>query len=66
MIAHRIGDGGWLALRPRQIAADEALQFREFADHAGDEIGLAQFGRAAGVVGVAIGDDRLDRQPFGQ
>ena len=32
------------------IAAHNALQFRELADHAGDEIGLAQQPGARGIV----------------
>jgi hypothetical protein len=33
------------------VAADHALQFGEFADHFGDEVGLAQARREFGLVG---------------
>jgi hypothetical protein len=46
LVADRGGDGGVLALRGGVIAAHQSLQFGEFADHAGDEISLAQQRRA--------------------
>jgi hypothetical protein len=42
MIADRVGHGIALALRAGVVAAHNALQFGEFADHPSDEIGLAQ------------------------
>ena len=50
MIAHCVGDGFRLALTIGDIAADHALQFGEFADHSGDEIGLGQARRTFGEV----------------
>ena len=42
MIADRIGHSIAMPLRAGVISAHDALQFRKFADHPGDEIGLAQ------------------------
>jgi len=42
VIADRLGDGFRQTLGAGVIAAHKALQFGEFADHSGDEIGLAQ------------------------
>ena len=57
MIAHSIGDGIGLALRAGVIAAHNALQFGEFADHAGDEIGLCQPRSAFGIIGIRAFDE---------
>ena len=57
------GDVGLGAGLFRVIAAHQALQFGEFADHAGDEVGLGQFGRTAGVLRVGVDCSRdLERQ----
>ena len=53
MIADGVGDLGVFALGAGEVAADEALEFRELADHAGDEIGLAEARGAFGEVGEA-------------
>jgi hypothetical protein len=42
MVADRGGDGGVLALGCGVVAAHQALQFGELADHAGDEIRLGE------------------------
>jgi hypothetical protein len=51
MVADGVGDPGVFALGAGEVAADQALEFRELADHAGDEIGLAQAGGAGREVG---------------
>ena len=52
VILDRVGDSGVLALVQRVIAAHRALQFREFIDHFGDEIGLGQARRLLGEVRI--------------
>ena len=44
------GDALVLALRQRVVAAHQALQFGEFADHLGEQIGLGEHRRALGLV----------------
>ena len=63
MVAHCVSDGIGLALRAGVIAAHQALQFGEFADHTGDKIGLAQAGCAFGIIGASALDDALLNQP---
>ncbi len=46
MIGDRIGDPLVLAVLQRVIAAHNSLQFGEFADHAGRQIGLSEMRRA--------------------
>ena len=53
MVADRGGDAGVFALRGGVIAAHQALELGELADHAGDEVGLAE---TRGAVG--------ERRPF--
>ena len=54
---------GGLALRGRVVAADEALQFGELADHFGDEVGLGEAGGALGERRVGPDDPgQLPRQ----
>src|SRR3546814_11944204 len=48
------------------IATHQTLQFGEFADHFGDEVGLRQFRRLPRERGVAVGDDAFACQPFGE
>ena len=63
MVAYCVGDGICLALRAGVIAAHQALQLREFADHTGDKIGLAQTRRALGIIGASALDDAFLNQP---
>ena len=51
MVADRVGDFARLALRGGVIAAHQALQLGEFADHAGDEVRLGEARGALGHVG---------------
>ena len=55
----RGGDGGVLALRQRVVLAHQALQLGEFADHFGQQIGLAQLRRALGLLDIGA-DQRRD------
>src|SRR6266576_3576354 len=48
MVIDGIGDLVRLALRTRVKAADDALEFREFANHFGREIALRQLGGTVG------------------
>ena len=57
MVADGVGDGVGLALGAGEVAADDALQFGEFADHAGDEVGLGEARGAFGFVGEDFGGD---------
>ena len=43
-----VGDRHRLAIVQRIVATHDALQFRELADHAGDQIGLGETGGATG------------------
>ena len=52
VVGDGVGDGGRLALRQRVVAAHEALQFGELADHAGDEVGLGQHRGALGLLDI--------------
>ena len=52
MIADGVGDFRVDALIKRIVAAHEALQFGEFADHAGDQIGLGEARRAFGLLDI--------------
>ena len=63
MIAHSVGDRIRFTLRAGVIAAHDALQFGEFTDHAGDEIGLCQPCSAFGLIGACAFDDTLLDQP---
>ena len=74
VLLDRGGDLGVHVLGFGVVAAHQALQLGELADHAGDEVGLAQFGGAAGEVGLGVdgaGDlagqllDALDAVPLG-
>ena len=42
MVANRVGDGSRQLLAQRIVAPHDALQLRELAHHAGDQIGLAE------------------------
>ena len=66
MIAQRIGDRVRLALRPCQIAPDNALKLGEFANHAGDEVGLGQARRALGLIGICALHDAFLDEPTSQ
>ncbi len=46
------GDGRLFAGLGGVVAAHQALQLRELADHLGDEVRLGEFGGAFGVVGI--------------
>ena len=46
-------DGGAFALVGGVVAAHQALQLGEFANHAGDEIGLGQTRSAAGFISIS-------------
>ena len=61
MVADRIGDVGVLMVVQRVVTTHDALQFRKLADHAGDEVGLGQFGRPVGqcLAGIDQGRDPL-------
>jgi hypothetical protein len=48
-----VGDLGRLAVVQRVVAAHDALQFGELADHVGQQVGLGQHGGAVGLVGQA-------------
>ena len=52
-----------IALRLGVVAAHDALQFREFADHGGHQIGLGEFGgaRNLGSGADALPDDLRER-----
>ena len=65
MVADRVGDGVGLALGAGVVAADQALQFGELADHPGDEVGLGEARGAFGDVGgsAALDDPLLDQPP---
>ena len=54
MIVDGVGDIGGFALRAGVEAADDALQFGEFADHFGGEIAFGEFGGAIGVGDVGF------------
>ena len=66
MVTDGVGDGVALALRTGVIAAHDALQFREFTDHACNEVGLAQSRSAFSVIGACALDDPLFNQPARQ
>ncbi len=51
MIADRVGDARVLALRAGVIAADQALELGELADHPGNEIGLGEPRGEIGEIG---------------
>ncbi len=57
VILDGVGDRFVLVLRLGVIAAHQALQFWEFADHFGQQVGLAQKRRAFGL--GAVGADRV-------
>ncbi len=46
MLRDGVRDGGLLALRQRDIAADDALQLGEFAHRLRHQVGLGEMGRA--------------------
>ena len=56
------GDGFVLALRQRVIFPHQALQFGEFADDFGQEIGLGELRRARGELGIGLCDRRQPRR----
>ena len=56
MIGNGVGDGGALLLVERVVAAHDALQLREFANHVADEVGLAENAGALGVLRVRTND----------
>ena len=58
MIGNRLGHGLVLAIMAGVIAAHDALQLRELADHAGDEVGLGKLRRAVRDFGIGAGDQR--------
>ena len=61
----RGGDGGVLALRQRVVFPHQALQFGEFADHFGQQIGLRQMRGALGLFDIGADQRRdLRRQPL--
>ena len=59
------GDGCVLALRLGVVAAHQALQFGEFADHLGQQVGLGELRRAPGLVDIGADQRRqFGRQSF--
>ena len=55
MLGDRVGDCRRLAVMERVVAAHDALQLGELADHAGREIGLGQPRRAPALRGIGAG-----------
>ncbi len=66
MIADRVGHGIGQPFGAGVIAAHQALQFGEFADHFGDQIGLAQPRCQFGLIGIRAFDNAFFHQPAGQ
>ncbi len=54
MVLDGAGDRFILALRLRVIAAHQALHFREFTDHFGEQIRLGELRRALGLVRIGL------------
>ena len=53
VIRNSVGDFALFVLRDGVVAAHDALQLRELADHAGSEIGLGQHRGALGLLDVS-------------
>ena len=53
MVADRVGDFGGQSLGAGVVAAHQALQLRELANHLGDEVGLGEARGLFGEVGEA-------------
>ncbi len=65
MLRDRLGHRRVLAIMQRVIAAHDALQFGEFADQPGDQVGLGQLGGAARLLGIGMqGGSDLVGQPL--
>ena len=65
VILARVCDGLVLALRLGVVFSHQALQLGEFADHVGEQIGLAELGGALDLRDVGADERReLDRQPL--
>ena len=68
MVADGVGDSLVLALGSGEVAADEARELGEFADHLGDEVGLGEAGGAFGEGGQLLplpGGERVGVRGFG-
>ena len=56
MLCDRIGDFVTFAVMHRVVAPHDSLQLREFTDHAGDQIGLAQGRTSRSMLGIRAGN----------
>ena len=66
VIADRVGDRIGQALGAGVVAAHQALQFRELANHFSDEVSLAQLCCLPRQCGIAVRHGAFAGQPFGQ